>query len=119
MVLTNGATLPPEQALAKYQGWGLPVTANDVVASRALTYDALREYPSDWVWGFAGPERSDLDAFGVNAVRLDRDPGPYERVDAFVFLSTDGGWPEENQCRLHEALVRPMNSAYWVWVNPS
>ncbi len=104
LVLTNGATFPPDAALAKYRGFGLDLAAQDVVASR----DALARGMEDagaCLWGVAATPESRIDLLLGRCVLLQDDPDIYERVDAFVLLSS-AEWGAGRQRMLTRALTR-------------
>ena len=109
MVLTNGATIPAADALAKYRAWGYDFTPAQVVASRDLLAGALAGYPPDWTWGFVAPTCAQIAEFPVRSVRLDDEEAPFDEVDAFVFLSTDtGAWSDAQQASLCRSMsIRP------------
>ena len=102
LVLTNGATFPPDAALAKYRGFGLDLAACDVVASR----DALArgmEGVGPRLWGVAATPESRIDLLPGRCVLLEDDADIYARVDAFVLLSS-AEWNAARQSLLTQAL---------------
>ena len=44
VILTNGASAPSAAVAEKYLRWGLPVTAQHIVSSRAVSYTHLRAH---------------------------------------------------------------------------
>jgi glycerol-1-phosphatase len=104
-VLTNGATAPAREVLAKYRRWGYDFDEQDVIASRDLIAAGLAEWPASMVWGVVGPESALIEELATKTVRLHENAGDYARVDGFVFLSTSD-WNDDRQQLLHDALLR-------------
>lgn len=114
MVLTNAASFPTRDLVAKYRRLGYDFTVDEVVSSR----DALRAaLPADGRgWGVMIPEGSTLDDFtGIDLVPLADDPGAYADAEAFLLLGS-GGWTQTRQALLEASLLRHRRP---IWVgNP-
>ncbi len=85
LVLTNGATYPARDALAKYRRWGFDLAPEDVVSSR----DALAALLPGEV------------------ALLGDDPGVYRAAGGFILLSA-GEWTDARQDLLAAALAERM-----------
>lgn len=109
LVLTNGATQTPTEARQKYARWGYDFAASNIVSSRDVLFDALRDHPCDMLWGVAAPVHAHLDEFPVATRRLVDDAAIYDDVDGFVLLST-ADWPSHRQALLIDALNRTPRS---------
>ncbi len=103
-VLTNGATMPVEKTVAKYQNWGLPLQLDDVVSSRDALSQALGEYSADTKWGVAASGASEIEQLAVQSKMLEDDREAYRQVDGFILLSTSE-WSDSRQALLHSALA--------------
>ena len=102
LVLTNGATLPPEAALAKYTRLGFDFAPEDVISSRDALRAALATR-TERLWGTMATKASRLDLLGVETCLLAEDPADYAACDGFILLGS-GRWTEERQTLLHGAL---------------
>ena len=105
LVLTNGASQPPEAARAKYARWGFRFAPEDIIASRTLAAKALpalmAAHPGPWAAiGPAGVPTDDLpgDLRPLDAALLDSAAG-------FLFLGAQG-WTDARQAALEGALAR-------------
>lgn len=101
-VLTNGATMPVINTLAKYQKWGLNFDASEVVSSRDALARKLAENQS-MRWGFSALEESVLTSLVPDAVLLGDDASVYESCDGFVLLGSST-WNLDRQALLLQAL---------------
>ncbi len=87
-VLTNGATFDDGAALEKYRRLGFSFQPRQVVSSRALLDDALRQSASGFRWGVAAAPQSNLGALSGDLQLLADDRSAYEEADGFVLLSS-------------------------------
>jgi HAD superfamily hydrolase (TIGR01450 family) len=114
LVLTNAASFPTRDLVAKYRRLGYDFTADEVVSSR----DALRAaLPVDGRrWGVMIPEGSVLDDLdGLDLTPLGDDPAAYDGAEAMLLIGS-GGWTETRQALLEGSLRRHPRP---VWVgNP-
>ncbi len=110
LVLTNGATLPVEKTVQKYQQWGMNFNPDDVISSRNALENAMRTHNNHLHWGVIAPDFAQVTAFAPNHTLLGDDPAAYDVVDGFVFLSAME-WTDERQQLLRASLTkrtRPM-----------
>jgi len=103
LVLTNGATVPVEQTVKKYEQWGFQFQPTDVVSSRNALEHALREQPQDMLWGVAATDFACIDQLAPRTVLLEDNPADYAAADGFIFLSAMD-WSDQRQKLLHDAL---------------
>ena len=106
IVLTNGASFDTAKTWTKYDGWGLPITPEQIVSSR----DAMLAHicPSDDVSG----AYANLGSFSATSLpigvdgerRPDQDDDFYEQTEHFVFLGSVD-WAESDQQRLETAFL--------------
>jgi len=101
VVLTNGASTPHDQALAKYHRWGFDFSQDEVIASRDLAAAAL--VGQRGVWAAIGPKGVPLDDLPGDVRPLD--PGLLETADGFLFLGSED-WDDAQQAALVAALRR-------------
>ena len=87
-VLTNGATYDESVALEKYRRLGFAFEPRQIVSSRALLHDGLKQYPDGFRWGVAAAPQSNLDALPGDLRLLADDRSAYEEADGFVLLSS-------------------------------
>lgn len=101
-VLTNGATLPASNTLAKYLKWGIHFEASEVVSSRDALARELTQH-QHMRWGFMAIEESALDTLVPNGVVLEDDESVYAGCDGFVLLGARV-WNAQRQQLLENAL---------------
>jgi|GEM_PF-87599 len=105
-VLTNGASFPATRTRAKYEKWGMPFSADEVVSSRDALAVALKD-KHHLRWGFVALDQSEINTLCPDAVLLGDNPVDYESCDGFVLLGA-GTWTPEQQVLLADSLqVRP------------
>ena len=109
-VLTNGASFPVTTTCAKYEKWGMPFSAAEVVSSRDALAVALKEKPA-MRWGFVALDESQISLLSPNAVLLKDNPEDYESCDGFVLLGA-GTWTPERQALLTQALQQRSRLLY-------
>jgi HAD superfamily hydrolase (TIGR01450 family) len=95
LVLTNGATYPADQSLAKYRGWGFDFTPEDIVSSREALSSALPGYPAGR-WGVMARRSSRAEELPVDMTLLSDDAPTYAAVDGFILLGA-GEWTDARQ----------------------
>lgn len=101
-VLTNAASYPRSEALAKYHRLGFDFTETEVVSSRDIAAAALSDVAADAHWGAiaaAGDTFADLPAQITDL----HDTDDWSGIDAFLYLST-ARWTRA----LHERLLHAM-----------
>lgn len=104
VVLTNGASYPRAQALAKYTRLGFDFTAAEVVASRDLAAAALAGFPPGLVWAGITAPGAAFDDLPARVEALADDESLLSRADGFLFLGSEG-WTATRQARLAAALA--------------
>ncbi|MFN6977557.1 MAG: TIGR01459 family HAD-type hydrolase, partial [Gemmobacter sp.] len=107
LVLTNGASLPPAAARAKYARWGFAFDPADIIASRALAAAALpalqAAHPGPWA--AIGPADAGLDDLPGDIRPLEQDL--LADAAGFLFLGAQT-WTDDRQAALEAALeIRP------------
>lgn len=103
-VLTNGATLPVSNTLAKYLRWGMNFDASEVVSSRDALARELKKH-SAMRWGFVAVEESQLSMLVPDGVVLEDDETVYDSCDGFVLLGARV-WNAHRQALLEQALAK-------------
>lgn len=103
-VLTNGATMPVTNTLAKYRRWGMHFEEHEVVSSRDALARGLQPL-HEHCWGFVAIEESQLETLAPNAVLLQDDEAAYDSCTGFVLLGTRD-WTKERQELLRQALAK-------------
>ncbi|MBP7002945.1 HAD-IIA family hydrolase [Amaricoccus sp.] len=105
IVLTNAASFPTGELVAKYRRLGYDFAADEVISSR----DALRAALAGQAarrWGVMIPEGASLaDIPGKALLPLGDDAAPYAEAEGFLLLGS-GGWTLARQARLEAALAR-------------
>ena len=105
MVLTNAASFPTGDLVAKYRRLGYDFAPGEVVSSR----DALRAaLPGGGAprWGVMLPDGPGLADFPRGEfLPLADDPAAYDEAEGFLLLGS-GGWTPARQTRLEAALAR-------------
>ncbi len=105
LVLTNGATYPARDALAKYRRWGFDLAPEDVVSSRDALAALLPGVAG--FWGVMARGASHADELPGEVTLLGDDPGVYRAAGGFILLST-GEWTDARQDLLAAALAERM-----------
>jgi len=107
MILSNAATASHSALVAKYQGMGFAITPDQLISSRWVLEQVLCRQPRKGRFGVLSPASSAPDT-----LRLDWQPvrsgvlaGDLDRMDGFIFLSSEG-WNEEVQEALTQSLRR-------------
>ncbi len=103
-VLTNGATLPVSNTLAKYLRWGMNFEASEVVSSRDALARELKKQ-GKMRWGFVCVEESQLSELVPDGVMLEDDESVYDGCDGFVLLGARV-WNGQRQELLTKALAK-------------
>ncbi len=104
LVVTNGATVPGEEAVKKYLRYGYDFTRADVVSSRDALAEAMAAWPEALSWGFAATDYSQLGQLADKHLLLEDDPRAYEAAEGFVLLSSLE-WTPDRQALLRRALL--------------
>lgn len=104
LVVTNGASVPAEGAVAKYRRYGYDFTRDEVISSRDALAVALSQWPERLRWGFAATPSGELESLAEGSLLLGDDPKSYEQAEGFVLLSSLD-WNAGRQALLHRALL--------------
>jgi glycerol 3-phosphatase-2 len=107
LVVTNGATVPGEEALKKYLRYGYDFTREEVISSRDALAAALSGWPAKLRWGFSATLHSQLEQLCEGALLLGDDPLAYEAAEGFVLLSSLEWSPERQELLRRALLDRP------------
>ena len=99
-ILSNAASYNHQEATAKFQKLGMHVMADEIVTSR----DAALANLSEALWGCIATPTDDLNDVPAEVLRLDTDRADFDRVDGFLFLSTQTR-QESQQKILRDSLV--------------
>jgi HAD superfamily hydrolase (TIGR01450 family) len=102
VVLTNGASRPRAQALAKYARLGLRLNPQEVIASRDVALATLPGIQGPWA-AISEPGESFADFADVEVGDLHLDPTLVDRAGGFLFLGSQG-WSAAKHKRLIAAL---------------
>jgi HAD superfamily hydrolase (TIGR01450 family) len=102
-VLTNSATYDAAKSLEKYRRFGFELEREQVISSRDAAITALNSYPEEYVWGVAATPHSGLEELPRKTCLLGVDRSDYDRVDAFLFLSS-ANWTMGQQEFLRQSL---------------
>lgn len=100
-ILSNAASYSHAGATAKFRRLGMEVASEEIVTSRDLALTDL----GPGLWGCIAAPSDDLGDIPAEACRLGDDPQDYDRVDGFLFLSTEV-WTPERQAILERSLSR-------------
>jgi HAD superfamily hydrolase (TIGR01459 family) len=106
VVLTNAASYPRVQALARYRAMGFDFTADEVVSSRDVAAAHLDALAPGALWGAVAAPSDDFADIPARVRHLAA-PADWEAAEGFLLLSSDG-WRAGTEARLVAALqVRP------------
>lgn len=105
LVLTNGATLPAEKTVEKYEKWGMQFQLNDVISSRNALEVAMRQEDEDMLWGVVATDFAQIEKLAPKTLLLTDDANDYDRVDGFIFLSAMD-WSDDRQALLLASLTK-------------
>jgi HAD superfamily hydrolase (TIGR01459 family) len=104
-VLTNAASYPRAQLLAKYHRLGFDFAADEVVASRDVTVARLEAIAPGATWAAIAAAGDSLADVPVRLVDAVADPAALDGADGILFLSA-ARWTPALQRRLIAALDR-------------
>lgn len=104
LVVANGATFPPNASRKKYKDLGFEFNRQDIIASRNILADALKER-DEKLWGVMASRGGGIDELPVDCFQLGQDPEDYERAEGFVFLGS-GEWTLTQQAMIVASLQR-------------
>ncbi len=103
LVVSNAASVPQQNLLAKYRALGFAFDADDIVTSRA-TLAAAMSGKAGIPWGVMAGEHIQFDDLGRADYRLlADDPAAFDAVEGFLLIGS-GSWTEARQALLEAAL---------------
>jgi len=104
-ILTNAASYDRSGAIAKFKRLGLTLFDDEIITSR----EAALLHLTEGSWGVIAADTDALIDLPATVLRLGDDPEDYEKVSAFLFLST-ANWTLDRQDLLMAAMnSRPRN----------
>lgn len=104
-VLTNAATGPLSQLPAKYRTLGFDFAANEIISSREILANALRNRQDNLNWGIIAPAHAQMEELPGNNMLLCDGDADFNRPDGFVILSSQS-IDEQTHSRLAATLSR-------------
>lgn len=102
-ILSNAASYDHAGATEKFRRLGLRISGDEIVTSR----DAALAGLGTGLWGCIAAPSDSLSDIPAATCRLGDDPAGYDRVDGFLFLSTEAWRPDHQEKLRHSLLVRP------------
>lgn len=105
LVLSNDGTREPEAAAARHRRRGFDFTAAEILPGIALLPDLLARLAPAAPVGLIADPPAPYPALTAAMLPLGDDAGDYDRVSAFLFLSSDR-WTEARQALLQASLER-------------
>ena len=100
-VLTNAASYNKSEAEKKFLDLGLYFTAEEIITSR----DAALENVTPRLWGVITTEDDNLSDLKTEYIRLTDTQLDFDKVDGFLFLSTNG-WTPKKQLLLRDSISK-------------
>lgn len=108
-ILTNAATQPRPQLLAKFAHLGFTILPEQIVSSRDALLASLSETDFERRWGVIAPQKPKSDRWPRNLVLPDE--AGFSEVDGYLFLSTSG-WTDAHQMAWEAMLMRRPRPVY-------
>lgn len=108
-ILTNAATQPRPQLLAKFAHLGFTILPEQIVSSRDALLASLSEADFKRRWGVIAPQKPKSDRWPRNLVLPDE--AGFSEVDGYLFLSTSG-WTDAHQMAWEAMLMRRPRPVY-------
>lgn len=99
-ILSNAASYNHAGAVAKFKKLDMGVRGHEIITSR----DATLAHLENRLWGCIAAPQDDLSDIAAPTRRLVDDPAGYDRVEGFLFLSTEV-WSPERQVLLENSLL--------------
>ena len=100
-VLTNAASYDKSGAEKKFLDLGLYFSREEIITSR----DAALEHVTTGLWGVITTEADDLSDLKTEYIRLTDTQQDFNKVDGFLFLSTNG-WNPKKQLLLRDSISK-------------
>lgn len=105
-IITNAATLTKQRTIEKFDRLGFDFNTHEIVTSRMAAERAIASF-DDNLWGIMSKSDFRSEDLPVPALLLGHEASDYDRVDAFLLLST-GDWSSTQQELLEASLsARP------------
>ena len=104
IVLTNGASYPTSNKVALFQSWCLPFENEEVISSRDLLKDYLKNQ-GQINWGVVGSPGSDLNELGVNGHILGESISELNECEGIIYLGCEY-WDQNKQAKLENKLKK-------------
>lgn len=105
LVLTNAASFNRQQTVDKFARLGFEFHPEEIISSRDVCISHLKGFDSKTVFGVMAPTDFDPADLSWASVTLTDDIDAYDRVDAFLFLSS-AAWTTHRQDLLQASLRR-------------
>ncbi len=102
-ILSNAASYNHEGATDKFRKLGMRISGDEIVTSR----DAALAGLDARLWGCIAAPSDTLGDIPASTCRLGNNPAEYDRVDGFLFLSTEAWRPEHQEVLRLSLLTRP------------
>ena len=102
-VATNAASYSRQQSVVKFQRLGFDFAESEIVTSRMAAEQALCRHTLD-LWGVIASDAFAQSDLNLPCLRLTNQPDAYDRVDGFLFLSTQE-WSADQQLMLERSLA--------------
>ena len=99
-ILSNAASYNHDRAVEKFRNLGMKIEPDEIVISRDAALAGLGE----GLWGCIAAPSDDLSDIPATTRRLVDDASDYDRVNGFLFLSTEV-WRSERQILLRDSLM--------------
>lgn len=100
-VLSNAASYNHDAAVEKFRRLGMKIHDAEVITSRDASLSGL----GTELWGCIAAPADGLTDIPATTLRLGTDPEEFDRVDGFLFLSTQA-WSVEKQAILERSLAQ-------------
>ena len=98
-ILTNAASFDMPASIEKFAKLGITVSPDEIITSRAAALTAVK----DGLWGCFAAPWDKLEDIPAPTLRLQTNQQDYDRVDGFLFLSTEI-WDQAHQAMLEASL---------------
>ena len=102
-VATNAASYSRQQSVVKFQRMGFDFSEFEIVTSRMAAEQALSRHALD-LWGVIASDAFAQSDLNLPCLRLTNQADAYDRVDGFLFLSTQE-WSASLQLMLERSLA--------------
>ena len=104
-ILTNAASVPLAGLVDKYTSFGFQFPRQEIISSREVLANALKEFSGEITWGIAAPAASNIAELPGKGYLLQDTEASFADCDGFILLSNQT-WNSQLQARLQEALSK-------------